>query len=171
MGVSHFNSQETKPGPILITESEASGTRKKQATDDESGSGEKSVSPRACPRSEAPDPGCLDRRAGGRLLRKKGTAPHRGLPIPMSQASLQGVLPPPCGWKNQGQGSAGFLGEKEPPPTDPGQGFGPPCSEPGMTWTSVFLKKCRINESKVLSRYLALYPCKVMGFFLRVIFF
>lgn len=166
MGVSHFNSQETKPGPILITESEASGTRKKQATDGESGSGEKSVPPRACPLERVPTErppilGVWTGEPGG----GRSTAPHRGLPVPMSQASLQGVLSPPCGWKNQGQGSAGFLGEKEPPPTDPGQGFGSPCSEPGMTWTSGFFFKCRINELKVLSRYLALYPCKVIGFF------
>ena len=30
MGVSHLDSQETKPSPILITESETSGTRRKQ---------------------------------------------------------------------------------------------------------------------------------------------
>lgn len=110
MGVSHFHSQETKPSPILITESEASGTRRKQTTESSrssvGGTGEESVSPRACPRSEVPDPGCLDRRAQGQPLRKAGTVPHRALPSPVSHASLQGALRPPYRWKNQGQGLA-----------------------------------------------------------------
>lgn len=60
MGVSHFNSQETKPSSILIMELEASGARKKQAA----AQSEAQVR-RGCTLEHVPDPVCLDKSSPG----------------------------------------------------------------------------------------------------------